>query len=76
MRHEPLQLIPGTVTEALALAAERHWPYASYRLVLVVDDLTAGGTYELVGTWAQRHDPAALRARLTELGIQPARQEQ
>lgn len=69
MSHLPVQVVPGTVTEALNWYATTHQPY---RLILVVEDLRPGGTYMLIGTWAQRHNPAALHARLTELGIQPA----
>jgi hypothetical protein len=67
--HHTLQLIAGTVTEALDWFATTHQPY---RLILVDEDLQPGGTYMLVGTWAARLNPAALHARLTELGIQPA----
>lgn len=66
----PLHVIPGTVVEALDWAIGRPW--ASYRLVLTLDDLTPGGEYTLVGTWAQRHNPDTLTARLADLGIQPA----
>lgn len=72
MRHQPVQLVPGTVTEACDFAAARNWGSANWRLVLVPEDLKPGGTYMLVGTWAQRLNPDALHARLDELGIRPA----
>lgn len=72
MSRQPLQVIPGTVAEALDYAAAHHLAWASYRLVLTLEDLVPDGTYALVGTWRFRLPPAAVCARLAELGIQPA----
>lgn len=75
MSHHPVQVVPGTVTEALTLAAARHWTWSDYRLVLIPEDLKPDGDYILIGTWRQRLDPRALAARVTELGIRPAHTE-
>jgi hypothetical protein len=67
-----LQVIAGTVTQALDWNAQHHRGWGSYRLILDLDDLLPGVPCVLVGTWAQRLNPDTLHARLAELGIQPA----
>lgn len=75
MRHHPVQVVPGTITEACDYAAAQHWGTAAWRLALIPEDLKPDGDYILIGTWRQRLDPRALAARVTELGIRPAHTE-
>lgn len=72
MRHQPVQVVPGTVTEACDYAAAHHWGSADWRLILIPQDLKPDGDYILIGTWAQRLNPDTLAARIAELDIQPA----
>lgn len=71
MLTEPVQVIPGSVTEALDYATANHWGRSHWRLVLVPEDLTPNGRYVCVGGWHNRLDPQVLAARLAELNVQP-----